>query len=89
MEHILIILLSITIIFGLFISVRNEKVYQFRKCLINFVFHSEPKEDWTKRHDWFESLSTYNIMVWKFWVWPLNKFLRGSFKESYEKWKDD
>lgn len=60
----------------LFILWRNEKVYEFRLGLIEEAKRCvRTSGDELIAVQWFESLPTYNQMVYRAWVWPLSKFV--------------
>lgn len=60
-----LILVSVILFFiAIFILIRNEWVYKNRIKLIN--------DDWES----FKKLPSYDQMMFKFWVWDINKFIK-------------
>lgn len=58
------VFLFAALLFNLFILFRNEWVYKKRMEILR-------GENGTKEHD---KLVDYNTMVWKFWIWNVEKF---------------
>jgi len=48
--------------FGAYLQVRNVMVYRFRSRVLE-----ESMRD-------YDQLPEYDTMMWRFWVWPLEKF---------------
>ena len=60
-----LILVSVILFFiAVFIWIRNKWVYKNRIKLIN--------DDWES----FKKLPSYDQMMFKFWVWDINKFIK-------------
>ena len=56
-------LFGVVAVFLLLLLWRNTRVYRFRNELL--------WADW----DRFQQLPSYDAMMWRFWVWPLRRFL--------------
>ena len=61
-----ILILGIVILFfiAIFIGIRNNWVYNNRIKLIS--------DDW----ETYQKLPSYDQMMFKFWVWDINKFIK-------------
>ena len=57
-------ILWLFIIFCLILLYRVERVYKYRVDLIWDDFET------------YNKLPSYNEMVWKFWIWDLDKFVK-------------
>ncbi len=54
----------------LYMLYRNKKVYEYRKGILDGMRYHP---GWQKDMDRYQSVS-YQEMVYKFWVWPLDRF---------------
>lgn len=52
-----------SIALSLYLLVRNYFVFTYRMKVINTNF------------DRYDLLPSYHTMMWKFWVWPMDKFM--------------
>lgn len=59
-----LILVSVILFIAVFIEIRNKWVYKNRIKLID--------DDWKA----YKKLPSYNQMMFKFWVWDINKFIK-------------
>jgi len=64
-----ILAMAVALFFGMFMLLRNEWVCKVRlKCLDD--------SKWTGGgHDPYDRLPSYDFMLYRFWVWDINKFL--------------
>lgn len=62
---ILLVLLSIGVLFCIYMLFRNDAVYNFRMSVLRVRGLEE-----------YDRLPEYDEMMRKFWVWPLEKFFK-------------
>jgi hypothetical protein len=83
---IILIFLFIASVFCFYMIDRDARVSNFRSNLIDKVdkvsreMIMNGNDNWKRSFDWFKSV-TYNEMVRRFWIWPLEKFYPQSLED--------
>ena len=72
-------LLIFALIFIIYMGYRNEAIYQFRTKMLKDAYARYEKEHDPGPITWALRASEtvpYNTMMYRFWVWPLDRFFR-------------
>lgn len=74
---------------ALYIFLRNPLVYKFRLDILNRDsttcrerIKSGQFKEGDSFHPTFQALPSYCAMMWKFWIWPLSRFLPKTDEEE-------
>lgn len=70
--EILFTIMALLMVVLLALFVRNNWVYNQQKKILNKINPGD--SDFEEKIRDFDSYSDYNTMIWKFWIWDINKF---------------
>ena len=69
----MILALIVMEFFVVYILIRNQLVYIARGRFIDYFYEEDPN-GYAAGKQFHDALPSYEVMLWKFWVWPLSKF---------------
>lgn len=78
-----LVLICATLVFCVFMMVRNQWVYRQRQRLIN-EFYDERRAQLKKglwpssNEEWDDHYLSYDEMLYRFWIWDVSKLRRKS-----------
>lgn len=94
MTYVLFFLALAGLAFCFYMMHRNTQVAGFRRDLVDFVFNAPGKFqrvngvlEWRRRYDWFNRQAQYDDMLYRFWVWPLDRLVTGEYAETFFAWR--
>ena len=83
--------------FGILALVRLSLVAKLQEEIHNFIFKdpncvndwgNPEKLEYLQRLDWKDTeLESFEQMMVKFWIWPMSRFIQGSFEQKFFEWK--
>lgn len=62
----------IVLFFGM-LFIRNAMVFNVRREFIDYFYDEDPLGR-NNGYIFHDKVPSYDVMLWKFWVWPLSRF---------------